>query len=187
MSIHVQASSSSSGLAVTTLVCSLQQSDPALQQQNIEHDIWAATQPHLPVEHGRLVEHLHLISCRMVTGAGDTSGGSVVGYNVAPSSPSCYPYWGLSLEGLTGCSIFILWLDADREVHAEQRHYALEAMAVYNMAHPSIISASGTPWIRLDCSTWSFVFRTAFDWARVALLYSLQIKMLVQGILTWQT
>ena len=54
MSTDVQASSSSYGLTVTTLVCSLQQSVPASQQLNIEHDIWAATQPHLPVEHGWL-------------------------------------------------------------------------------------------------------------------------------------
>ena len=39
---------------------------------------------------------------------------------------------------------------------------------VHNMAHPSIITSSGTPWIRLYCSTWSFVFRTAFDRARIA-------------------
>ena len=48
-SYHVSISSYYPGLFVTTVW-------PALQQPNIEHDIWAATQPHLSVEHGWVAE-----------------------------------------------------------------------------------------------------------------------------------
>ena len=33
----------------------------------------------------------------------------------------------------------------------------------HNTTHSSTTTTSVTLWIRLDCSTWSFVFRTAFD------------------------
>ena len=86
-------------MAAIVLVCSLQQSDPELQLQNIEHDIGAPTQPHLPVEHGWLVEHPHLTICRMLMGTTETPGGSVVGDNVVPSSSLCHPYWFGSKSG----------------------------------------------------------------------------------------
>ena len=39
---------------------------------------------------------------------------------------------------------------------------------VNNMAPPSMMTAFVTLWIRLDCSTWSLIFTTAFDWACIA-------------------
>ena len=55
---------------------------------------------HIPVEHGQVVEHPHLIRCRMVTGAAETPIGSVIGYNVVPSFPAFYPIWiGSKIRG----------------------------------------------------------------------------------------
>ena len=50
--------------------------------------VWSSVvmHQHIPVEHGQLVKHPHLIRCRMVTGAAETPIGSVIGYNVVPCS-----------------------------------------------------------------------------------------------------
>ena len=40
--------------------------------------------------------------------------------------PAIHTGWGPSLEGLTGWPISILWLGAECDVHAEQRHHALD-------------------------------------------------------------
>ena len=90
------------------------------------------TTPPCWVEHGRLVEHQHLISCRMVAGAVDTPVGSVEVWLDTTLCRICFTAihtgWGPNLEGQTEWLISIWWRSAEHDAHAAQRHHVMEAI-----------------------------------------------------------
>ena len=138
MSTNVQASSSSYGLAVTTLVCSLQLG-PSIT--TAKHRAW----------------HLSCNTNTPPSGTWMTGGASTldqlqngdrcrrhIRWKLDTTLhhlhlPAIHTGLGPSLEGVTGWPISILWLGAERDVHAEQRHHALEAMTSISEQRWSLI------------------------------------------------